>query len=129
MLDNRKIAGFITAKRKQIGMTQGEVAEKLNVSFQAVSKWENGTLPNVELLAAASNGLHTNGYSFVRMLMLKMPQMKLSRADGETFIEQIMKPHTPYYRDVKNIFSCKGVHGRLISVYLGKIPAFFCDIW
>lgn len=38
MLDNKKTARFIFCKRKQLGMTQAEVAEKLNVSFQAVSK-------------------------------------------------------------------------------------------
>ena len=50
MLNNQKIAAFIAGKRKEAGLTQAEVAEKLNVSFQAVSKWENGTLPNVEML-------------------------------------------------------------------------------
>ena len=49
MLDNKRIADFIAGKRKEAGMTQAEVAESLQVSFQAVSKWENGTLPNVEL--------------------------------------------------------------------------------
>lgn len=63
------------------------------------------------VLAVASNGLHTNGYSLVRMLMDKMPQIKLDKIQGETFIEQIMKPHTPYYKAVKNLFGCSYVHG------------------
>lgn len=61
------------------------------------------------VLAVASNGLHTNGYSLVRMLMDKMPQIKLDKVAGETFIEQIMKPHTPYYKAVKKISG--QVHG------------------
>lgn len=33
------------------GMTQQQLADKLNVSFQAISKWENGTTyPNIEIL-------------------------------------------------------------------------------
>lgn len=63
------------------------------------------------VLAVASNGLHTNGYSLVRMLMDKMPQIKLDKIQGETFIEQIMKPHTPYYKAIKNMFGCPHVHG------------------
>lgn len=55
------------------------------------------------VLAVASNGLHTNGYSLVRLLMDKMPKIKLDRIDGLTFVEQIMKPHTPYYRAVKDL--------------------------
>lgn len=38
--------------RKDIGITQREVAEKLNVSFQAVSLWERGeTTPDIDKLA------------------------------------------------------------------------------
>ena len=38
MLDNQKIAAFISERRKNLKMTQADVAEKLQVSFQAVSK-------------------------------------------------------------------------------------------
>lgn len=63
------------------------------------------------VLAVASNGLHTNGYSLVRMLMDKMPQIKLDKIDGLTFIEQIMKPHTAYYPAVKNLLGRNILHG------------------
>ena len=63
------------------------------------------------VLAIASNGLHTNGYTLVRLLMEKMPQIKLDKINGETFIEQIMKPHTPYYKAIKSLFSDSSVHG------------------
>ena len=63
------------------------------------------------VLAVASNGLHTNGYSLVRMLMDKAPQIKLDKIDGMTFIEQIMKPHTPYYKAVKDLFGQGILHG------------------
>ena len=63
------------------------------------------------VLAIASNGLHTNGYSLVRLLMDKMPQIKLDKIDGLTFIEQIMKPHTPYYKAIKDLFETRMIHG------------------
>lgn len=51
MLDSRKIGNFIAAKRKKLGLTQQQLADQLSVSFQAISKWENGTAyPNVEIL-------------------------------------------------------------------------------
>ena len=34
--------------RKQNGLSQERLAEKLNVSRQAVSKWEMGTIPDME---------------------------------------------------------------------------------
>lgn len=63
------------------------------------------------VLAVASNGLHTNGYSLVRMLMDKMPQIKLDKIEGETFIEQIMKPHTPYYKAISSLPYHSDTHG------------------
>lgn len=77
------------------------------------------------VLAAASNGLHTNGYSLVRMLMDKMPQMKLDKVAGETFVEQIMKPHTPYYRVIKHISG--KVHG-MAHITGGGIEGNLCRI-
>ena len=77
------------------------------------------------VLAVASNGLHTNGYSLVRMLMDKMPQMKLDKVAGETFIEQIMKVHTPYYKVIKNISD--KVHG-MAHITGGGIEGNLCRI-
>ncbi len=42
MLDGAKIGSFIMQKRKNLGLTQQQLADKLNVSFQAISKWETG---------------------------------------------------------------------------------------
>ena len=58
MLDSMKVGNFIMEKRKELGMTQQQLADKLNVSFQAVSKWENGTTyPNIEILKDLSIAL------------------------------------------------------------------------
>ncbi|MDE5859624.1 MAG: helix-turn-helix domain-containing protein, partial [Oscillospiraceae bacterium] len=44
--------------RKQNGLTQEELAGRLNVSFQAVSKWENGvSLPDVSTLPLLAKSL------------------------------------------------------------------------
>ena len=52
-MDTLKIGQYIQHLRKAAGMTQKELAEKLNISFQAVSKWENGdTLPDTGILHA-----------------------------------------------------------------------------
>ncbi len=79
------------------------------------------------VLAASSNGLHTNGYSLVRMLMDKMPQIKLDKIDGLTFIEQIMKPHTAYYPAVKNLLGRNILHG-MAHITGGGIEGNLCRI-
>ena len=44
-----------TALRKQAGLSQNEIAEKLFVTRQAVSRWEQGdTVPEIETLQAIS---------------------------------------------------------------------------
>lgn len=79
------------------------------------------------VLAIASNGLHTNGYSLVRLLMDKKPQIKLDKIEGLTFIEQIMKPHTPYYRAVKELFGNEALHG-MAHITGGGIEGNLCRI-
>jgi phosphoribosylaminoimidazole synthetase len=69
------------------------------------------------ILAVAANGLHTNGYSLVRLLMEKSPQVKLDKVDGMTFVEQIMKPHTPYYKALKGLLNEKNADGSLRMVH------------
>lgn len=55
------IGTVIMNKRKALGYTQQALADKLHVSFQAVSKWENGTAcPDVELLPMIASILGTS---------------------------------------------------------------------
>ena len=41
-MDQIKIGEFIASKRKKVGLTQLELAEKLSITDRAISKWENG---------------------------------------------------------------------------------------
>ncbi len=45
----KEIGKFIQEERKNLGMTQEELASKVYVTSKAVSKWENGRgLPNID---------------------------------------------------------------------------------
>ena len=49
-MDLVKIGKYIAAKRKEKGMTQKQLAEKLGMSDKSVSKWERGIcLPDVSV--------------------------------------------------------------------------------
>lgn len=61
---------------------------------------ENGD----SILAVASNGLHTNGYTLVRKLLERKPDLIDLDVDGESFLEIIMRPHKCYYASVKGLF-------------------------
>lgn len=48
-MDVQKTGALISVRRKELGMTQGDLAQKLHVSDRAVSKWERGlNLPSAE---------------------------------------------------------------------------------
>lgn len=50
-MNQEKIGRFIYNKRKEKGLTQQELAEKLGVTNKAVSKWENGKcMPDLSII-------------------------------------------------------------------------------
>lgn len=53
-----EIGKYIRKRRIEMHLTQKELAEKLNLSFQAISKWETGsTLPDTSILLELSDAL------------------------------------------------------------------------
>ena len=60
MIDAAKVGRQIADLRKVKGLTQSQLGERLNISFQAVSKWERGeTLPDVGILLDLAEVLET----------------------------------------------------------------------
>lgn len=50
-MNPEKIGKFIYEQRKKLNLTQTELAKKLSVTSQAISKWENGRgIPDIEML-------------------------------------------------------------------------------
>lgn len=59
-MDINAVGNQIAALRKQKGLTQNELGERIGISAQAVSKWERGeTLPDTAILLELSEVLET----------------------------------------------------------------------
>lgn len=59
-MDHMKTGEVISKRRRELGLTQNQLAKSLNISFQAVSKWENNiTYPDIEMLPKLAAALHT----------------------------------------------------------------------
>lgn len=57
-MDQKRIGAFIARRRKELRMTQKELAQKLGVTDRAVSKWENGRcMPDLSLIQPLSRSL------------------------------------------------------------------------
>ena len=55
MVELKKFGAYLCQLRKAKGLTQSELADKLNVTRQSVSKWELGdSFPDISLLAKIS---------------------------------------------------------------------------
>jgi transcriptional regulator with XRE-family HTH domain len=60
MFDMKRIGGNISRMRKAANLTQMELADRMGVSFQAVSNWERGqTMPDISRLSELAEALNT----------------------------------------------------------------------
>ena len=81
-MDALKIGRYIRHLRKTAGMTQKELAEKLNISFQSVSKWENGdALPDTAILPDLCDILNTTADQLLRGGSLAAGERRPMRAE------------------------------------------------
>lgn len=61
MFDKEKLGKTIAFYRKEQGLTQKELADRLHISYQAVSKWEVGAgTPTIEMLCELSAIFHVS---------------------------------------------------------------------
>lgn len=51
-MNNKEIGEYLQQKRKECKMTQSDLAKKMNVTYQAVSRWETGdSIPDIQTLS------------------------------------------------------------------------------
>ena len=124
---NRTIAEIISSRRKEKGMTQKELADLLNITDKAVSKWERGiacpdtqTIPKVaqildltieELLVGESSAPSGHkGAEYLIPLILKAVPLAMGIAVTVTAVLGQL--------DVQSGFSMVGIGLACIGIYL-----------
>ena len=66
-MDQRKTGPFIAARRRSLGLTQAQLAEKLHVSNRTISKWETGAgFPDVSILESLADALEVSVSELLR---------------------------------------------------------------
>ena len=95
-MDTLTIGRYIQHLRKSAGMTQKELADKLHISFQAVSKWENwDSLPDTAILLDLCDTLNTTADKLLNGGSLAATERRLMRLEDVTtgfqYIESIGK--------------------------------------
>lgn len=104
-----EIGNFIRNRRKDLNLSQNELASKINISFQAVSKWETGvSLPDTSILLPLSEILNV---SVDRILLAGVNQgrksgIKISKIiEGFEHLEKLAEcfgEHSTFYTGAMN---------------------------
>ena len=88
-MDQIKIGRFIAERRKLQGLTQAQLAEKLNITDRAVSKWETGrSLPDATLMLALCEIL---GISVNELLSGEKVSMENNQEKNEQLLLEMAK--------------------------------------
>ena len=88
-MDQIKIGKFISECRKKNNLTQMQLAEKLNITDRAVSKWENGkAMPDSSIMLDLCNELKI---SVNELLIGEMIDMKEYDKKSEELLLELAK--------------------------------------
>ena len=92
-MDQEKVGKFIAQRRKELKLTQEEIAEKLGITSQSVSKWERGVnSPDISLLIEISRILNV---SIEELLAGQLSENKEKQITGrEEIIIDTIKHYT-----------------------------------
>ncbi len=108
-LQQEKIGSYIAALRKTKEMTQSELGDRMQVSCQAISKWERGEcLPDTGILLELADILNTTVDS-----LLRGGEVTLSYS-GKISVEDVLI-------GIQNIYKLPRLIGKNNTIYQGMI--------
>ena len=127
-MDTERFAAFITQLRKKRGLTQKELADRLNVTDKAVSKWETGKgFPDLKLLEPLAREL---GVSLVELMQGRRQEADtLTVAEADAAVSQAMgQSEKTTARRYLRLFRWFLTGGGALSL-LWLFTTFFGQVW
>lgn len=105
-MDAQKLGSFIAIQRKELGLTQADLAEKLHVTDKAISRWERGLgLPDINTIEPLATALNV---SVVEVMKSELLTESITEQDTSDVI-----------KDVFNLVEKKRAERRKICVFCG----------
>ena len=119
-IDRAKFGAFVSELRKEKGITQKELAEKLCISDKAISKWETGkSIPDVSMLVPLAEIL---GISTTELLECR--RMEHPEAMGKEQTDNLVKKVIELSEDRYTYKSRKTIIIYLISASISVVGMF-----
>ena len=119
-IDREKFGAFVAELRKEKGITQKELAEKLCISDKAISKWETGkAIPDVTLLVPLAEIL---GVSTTELLECR--RMEQPEAMGKEQTDNLVKKVIEISEDRYSCKSKKKTIIYLVCAFLSVVGMF-----
>ena len=118
-MNQEKIGKFIALRRKEKNFTQEQLAEKLSVSKNAVSKWERGlNLPDVSLMEELCKLLDISLNELFAGEILNAKQIK---NQSENNLLNILKSNNQKYKKYQIILFSIITISIIITIILGRL--------
>lgn len=102
-MDNQKMGLFISELRKSKQMTQKSLAEKLNITDKAVSKWERGlSCPDISILSSVAEilGVTTNELLNGEKSSSPSEEMGISIDNALQYADKTTKSRVKFHQNV-----------------------------
>ncbi len=130
-MDQAKIGKFIADKRREKNLTQSKLAEMLNVTDRAVSKWENGkSLPDSSIMIELCNILKI---SVNDLLSGEIVSAKNYNEDLESKLIEMVKQKEVADRHLLKLELVIGILSVLVllipSIIAAYIPEGAIEVW
>ena len=123
MMDTFKTGQLIKERRKQKGWTQNDLAERLNVTDRAVSKWERGiTAPDISLLEPLAQALEV---TTMALITGECTSNALSASEQEAMTKDIVRQAEEMVKRRSRVFFRRVI---VVILFAGIMTA-VCRLW
>lgn len=88
-MDPKEFGAFVQTRRRELGMNQTQLAEKLHVTAKAVSRWERGVgFPSIELLQPLADALEI---TIAELMQSKLLEKDLPKEEAAQLVTQTVE--------------------------------------